>query len=168
MPAVQLTDELAQLEYFLTFPDTIAGLTNVCSIDADDNIITKVQNFLSNERITGMVLFFGIYDGGTRFAQEKTEYVFNLTLSVLKQAPDKLSDTLAGIRKDTRECLLACLGKVITDYEESAETLVPLRWHIERPDERFIPSGEMANAMAYGFTTNLDIVCDLGHIVFPL
>lgn len=167
MPAVQLTDEVSQLAYFNTFPATIAGLTNVCSIDADDNIVTKVRDFLTNERITGMALFVGIYDGGTRFGQEKSQYVFNLTLSVLQQVEDTRSVTMAAMRKATRECVLACLGKIITDYDISAETLVPLRWHLERSDERVIPSGEMANAKAYGFSTNLEIVCDLGHIIFP-
>lgn len=164
---VKLTDELKVKAYFDSMVGLIAGLTHVVYIDADQDTQVEVSQFYGNVRTNGgLVLFVGLYDGMTDMAGQKDNYEFVFSLSVLKQVQDKMTVTMLTLRKDTRECLLNILGKIAIDEQDSMEHEDELEWEWKRSDERFIPSGEMGNAKAFGFTTGIELLVDVSKAMY--
>lgn len=166
MAVAKIRDEIEMMAYFETFTQTIDGLGHVVYVDADEDVQKRVETFLSNTRLTGMAMFVGIYDGDTDMDEHKSGYLFTGTMSVLKQTSNKTSLAMQEIRKATRECLLNCLGKIHLDSDETRQNDFENYWEFRREDKRFLPSGEMGNSAAYGFTINFEIYIEAGAVIY--
>lgn len=164
---INLRNELEVKAYLDTMVDYIDNLNHVVYIDADEDINMKVSDFYSNTRTNGkLTLFVGIYDGMTDLMKQKDNYEFVFSLSVLKPIQDKRTETMLTMRKETRECLLNVIGKMVSDETQSREEKEDIGWEWKRDDERFIPSGEMGGASAYGFTTSIELLVDVSGVLY--
>lgn len=166
MAIVQLMDEVQVQDYLETMVGEIVNLGFVEYMDADDDIQSKVSKFFQNTRTNGQcVLFVGLYEGETNLGDGGESYTFDYVLTVLRNLPDQKNRSMLENRKVTRECLLGILGKIIADEDESRGEREDIGWEWQRNDESCVPTGEMGNMKAFGFTTSLRLVVDVGGVM---
>jgi hypothetical protein len=144
----------------------IQYLQEVVYVDAGDDIDKRVKDYLANTKVTGLVLFVWLGEGGSSLGPGQSSFELRGLFCLLGQVPDKKSATLLGIRKKTRECLLNILGRIDCDMEEAMLSDFVDRWEFRQEDNRFLPSSEVAGTSSYGWLVSFELWIECGKVVY--